>query len=356
MSELHGENVGDRMAGERSAGDAEVHGDARLFEQVRKALGRGHPVFAAATVSAGEAAVASRGASLAADFEIGSVSKGITGLLYVDALNRGELRPDTVLGDRLPLGDCPAAAVTLASLSRHSSGLPRLPRQSGTLRRTLALMLRGANPYGETLAELLTQARTVSLSVPHPRYSNFGFELLGHAVAAGAGLRFRDLLRERLAVPLGLDSVYAPATAAEVRPTAVAGRSRSGRVMQPWTGEAVAPAGDIRASITDMAKLVQALLGGSGQDGAGTEGGAPGLAALEPVANFAGPAARIGAGWMTLETKGRTVTWHNGGTGGFRSWVGLDRKAGTGVVLSTATAAPVDRHGFRLLADLPPAP
>ena len=55
---------------------------------------------------------------------------------------------------------------------------------------------------------------------------------------------------------------------------------------------------------------------------------------------------------MTLEVKGRAVTWHNGGTGGFRSWVGLDRKAGTGVVLLTATAASVDRHGFRLLAKL----
>ena len=86
------------------------------------------------------------------------------------------------------------------------------------------------------------------------------------------------------------------------------------------------------------------------------EGTSPGLAALDPVTNFAGPAAQIGAGWMTLETKGRTVTWHNGGTGGFRAWVGLDRKAGTGVVLLRATAAPVDRHGFRLLADLPPAP
>ena len=288
--------------------------------------------------------MASRGASLAADFEIGSVSKGITGLLYADALRRGELGPGTTLGDGLPLGDCPAAGVTLVSLSRHSSGLPRLPRQPGTLRRSLDLVLHGTNPYGETLAELLDQARAAHLpagrSAPRPRYSNFGFELLGHAVAAGAGLSFQDLLRERLAVPLGLSSVYAPATAAEVRPTAVTGRSRSGRVMQPWTGEAVAPAGGVRASIGDMARLVQALLNGS----------APGLGALDPVANFAGPAARIGAGWMTLEVKGRAVTWHNGGTGGFRSWVGLDRKAGTGVVLLTATAAPVDRHGFRFLA------
>ncbi|WP_369073516.1 serine hydrolase domain-containing protein [Arthrobacter globiformis] len=300
--------------------------------------------MAAATVSAGEVAVAGRGASLAADFEIGSVSKGITGLLYADALSRGELSPDITLGEPLPLAGCPAAGVTLASLSRHSSGLPRLPRQAGTLRRTLALLLHGTNPYGETLAELMDQARAARLpagqSVPRPRYSNFGFELLGHAVAAGAGLSFQDLLRERLADPLGLGSVYAPATAAGVRPTAVTGRSRSGRVMQPWTGEAVAPAGGIRASVGDMARLVQAMLDGS----------APGLGALDPVANFAGPAARIGAGWMTLDVKGRAVTWHNGGTGGFRSWVGLDRKAGTGVVLLTATAAPVDRHGFRLLA------
>ncbi|MDQ0617247.1 serine hydrolase domain-containing protein [Arthrobacter globiformis] len=290
--------------------------------------------------------MASRGASLAADFEIGSVSKGITGLLYAEALSRGELGPDTTLGERLPLADCPAAGVTLVSLGRHSSGLPRLPSQPGTLRRTLALTLHGTNPYGETLAELLDQARTVrlpaGLPVPRPRYSNFGFELLGHAVAAGAGLSFQGLLRERLAVPLGLSSVYAPAAAAEVRPTAVTGRSRSGRMMQPWTGEALAPAGGIRASISDMARLVQALLDGS----------APGLAALDPVANFTGPAARIGAGWMTLEVKGRRVTWHNGGTGGFRSSVGLDRKAGGAVVLLTATAAPVDRHGFRLLQEL----
>jgi CubicO group peptidase (beta-lactamase class C family) len=91
-----------------------------------------------------------------------------------------------------------------------------------------------------------------------------------------------------------------------------------------------------------MARLVQALLNGS----------APGMAALDPVANFAGPAARIGAAWMTLRVKGRDITWHNGATGGFRAWAGLDREAGTGVVLLSATAVMVDRQGFRLLREL----
>lgn len=286
--------------------------------------------------------MASLGAPLDADYEIGSVSKGITGLLYADACTRGELGPDTTLGDVLPLGDCPAAGLTLAAVSRHTSGLPGLPRSARPWRRTAAFLLHGTNPYGETLEELLAQARTVQLSAPRPRYSNFGFELLGHAVAAGAGMSYRALVRERLAAPLGLTSIYIPATAEELGPRAIIGTSRSGRPRQPWTGEALAPAGGIRSSIGDMARIVQALLDGT----------APGQAALDPVANFAGPAARIGAAWMTLRVKGRDITWHNGATGGFRTWAGLDREAGTGVVLLSATAVMVDRQGFRMLREL----
>ena len=89
-----------------------------------------------------------------------------------------------------------------------------------------------------------------------------------------------------------------------------------------------------------MATLAAALLDGS----------APGSAALDPVAPF-GRGARIGAGWVTTEVNDREITWHNGGSGGFRSWLGLDRAAGTGVVILSATSASVDRHGFALLAD-----
>lgn len=211
-------------------------------------------------------------------------------------------------------------------------------------KRSYALWRHGRNPYGEDLAELLAQARTVRLKSPRPRYSNLGFELLGHAVAAGAGLTFRALLVERLSAPLGLRSTYVPASVNDLGPHVLPGTNRKGRSQDPWVGEALGPAGGIRSTITDMAALAGALLDGS----------APGLAALDPVASFAGPAARIGAAWMTLEAKGRAVTWHNGATGGFSSWIGLDREAGTAVVLLSATAGSLDRHGFRILADLTP--
>ena len=48
---------------------------------------------------------------------------------------------------------------------------------------------------------------------------------------------------------------------------------------------------------------------------------------------------------MTLEAKGRTVTWHNGATGGFSSWLGLDRETGTAAILLSATTGSLDHHG-----------
>lgn len=316
------------------------YGDAQLATRLSELLGKRHRVAAVAVVRAGECLVASRGAHLAADFEIGSISKGVTGLLYADSLSRGEVESNTTLGDILPLGDSPVAKLTLASLSTHHSGLPSLPRAAHPLRRTIALWRHGTNPYGERVSELLTQARTVNTGASRGSYSNLGYELLGHAIATAASTTYAELLNRRLTSLLGLPHTYVPARAEQLRDDALVGRSRGGRTQQPWTGEAFGPAGGIRSTIGDMARLTAALLDES----------APGVTALDPVAEL-GRGARIGAAWITLEFGGRAITWHNGRTGGFSSWLGVDREAGTGVVLLSATSASIDRHGFSLLAE-----
>ncbi|GAA1309898.1 serine hydrolase [Saccharothrix xinjiangensis] len=315
---------------------------ATLAEELVARLGPRHRVAAVATVSSAGTSVASVGAPADADFEIGSISKGITGLLHADARERGEVGQSTTLGELLPLGGTPVAGVTLTSITTHRSGLPSLPAAASPLRRSLALWLHGTNPYGETLDQVLTQARGVRPGPPRPRYSNLGFQLLGHALASAAGTTFQGLLRDRIATPLGLDVCYAPATPTDLRPDALTGTTRWGRKREPWTGEALGPAGGIRARIGDMARLAAALLDGS----------APGAAALDPVEDFTGRVVRVGAAWITIQRDGRAITWHNGGTGGFRTWLGLDRAAGTAVVLLSATAISVDRHGFALLEQL----
>lgn len=309
-----------------------------------RTLGRRHPVVAVGVVRHGEIGVATRGAGVDADYEIGSISKGMTGLLYVQALVRGEITSDSVLADFLPIGDVPAGGVTLSSITVHRSGLPRLPKAMHAYRRSWQTLRRGTNPYGDTLDELLEQTRSVELGSHRARYSNLGFELLGHALARAAGTTYAELARDRVFAPLGLDSMYVPARSNELRATALTGTGRYGDHRDAWTGEAVGPAGGIRSAITDMARLAAALLDGS----------APGVAAIEPSVHFV-RGARIGAGWITLDVKRprmrRQVTFHDGGTGGFRSVLAIDRAADSGVIVLTATARSVTSPGLRLLTD-----
>lgn len=272
------------------------------------------------------------GAPLDGMWELGSVSKTLTGMLYVDAIERGELAASDTLGQHLKLGDAPAAKVTLASLSQHRSGLPRIAPGLDSFWRSLGWIVAARNPYGEDLETLQQQLRGVQPGEPRSAYSNLGMEALGAAVASAAGTTYPQLLRERLAKPLGL-GLSVPESDNELPETSVQGRDRAGRRQQAWTGEALGPAGGVRASIDDMGKLLAAILAGK----------APGLGALEPAADFAptepadGPV-RIGAAWMTTDRGGRTLTFHNGITGGFRSWVGIDREAGVGLAVLTATS------------------
>lgn len=319
---------------------SDLHGDAALAVILRETLPPRHANAAIAVVTPRGIRTASVGAAVDADYEIGSISKALTGLLYADAVARGELSPTSTLGSILSLGDSPVGDVTLKSLATHRSGIPSVPHVRQPLRRTWNLYRHGRNPYGDTLIQLLVQARKVKVGKPKPAYSNFGFELLGHAVATAAGTTFAQSVAERLAEPLGLAGMYTPLSDDELRDSALAGQSRRGRPRAPWTGEALGPAGGVRATIGDLATLTQALLNHA----------APGMPALEPVEKFKGQV-RIGAAWVVLDVKGREITWHNGGTGGFSSWIGLDRKAKTGVVVLTATSANVDPHGFRLLAE-----
>lgn len=315
-------------------------GDPALSATAERLLGRRHPVAAVALVTPQGSSIAIVGAAAEADFEIGSISKAITGMLYRASVDAGQVTPTSRLGDLLPLaGYGPVESVTLESLATHRSGLPRLPKAMQPWRRTWRLWTHGENPYGDTLAEVLEQTRGITLGSTRGRYSNLGFELLGHAVASATGSTYTELLQSRLG-----HGFWAPRTVGDLRPGSLTGVSKRGRPREPWVGEAIAPAGGIRATIGTMREFLERILDGS----------APGVSALDPDTPFSA-GVRIGAGWITLGQGGRSVTWHNGGTGGFRSWIGVDREAGVGAVVLSARERSVDRAGFTLLREHAPA-
>lgn len=255
--------------------------------------------------SRGEIEVASAG-PVGADsvFELGSITKAVTGLLLADAVVRGEVALDTTLGECLP----GARGLRLGDLASHSSGLPRLP---------LAFLRRGGfragpDPYsGTTLGELLDDLATVRLRRPRVRYSNFGMALLGHALAARLGAPYEQLVEERVLGPLGVAEVWARGA-----PTVAQPHDRRGRPVGAWSFGAYAPIGCLRGTARGALALSAACL-------------RPPAAMAEAVALALTPRAggrgfAVGLGWMRSPAqRGARMWWHNGGTAGSTAFTGF---------------------------------
>lgn len=265
----------------------------------------------------------------------------MTGMLYTDAMERGEVTPQTTLGEIWDLGDAEAGVVGLEELSQHRSGLPRLPTSLSTLLNSYRWLLLAQNPYDDSPADVVESLRSTSVGDQEPEYSNLGFASLGHALAEASGRPYPELVSTRLAEPLGMETFYVPSPGqGDAHPQAVQGREASGRAQEAWDDSGYAPAGGIRADAASMAQLAEALLDGS----------APGAGALDPTAEY-DESVRVGAGWLVSEEQGRTITRHNGQTGGFATWFGMDRERGTAVFISGATSHDVDEAGQALLLE-----
>ena len=234
------------------------------------------------------------------------------------------------------------AEVTLSQLATHTSGLPtQLPTATQVGRNYWASLTAG-NPYGGSVPQRLDALSGVELDAAPGTYSNLGFELLGAALAAAADRPYRDLLGERILTPVGLPGATVPYDGTELTDVDLLGQTAGGRSADAWLGEALAPAGGVRADIEEMAALTQRLLTDR----------APGMDALEPKVTV--DETPTGWAWITLPSPvdGREVIWHNGGTGGFTSFLGLDRERQTGVVILSARQEPPNtttRAGFELL-------
>ena len=284
-------------------------------------------------------AVETSGADPDGVFQIGSVSKVFTALLLALEVVEGRVTLETRLGELLPGVDgLPVADVTLGALVTHTSGLPRLP--PGMWRRTFDR--RRHDPYADYDESTLVAALG-GLS-PRPtsgaKYSNLGFGLLGAALTRHLGTTYNDAVRERIATPLGM-------AATRCRPEVhVAGHTRRGRERRDvWTFDAMAGAGALWSTVTDMTAFVRANL----EPPPASPLGEAIRLAQQPLAGTG--RMQQAMAWIRLAGRDGALLWHNGGTAGFRSFVGVDVDRGRGVVVLGNSDRSVDRQGFRTVRD-----
>jgi CubicO group peptidase (beta-lactamase class C family) len=291
-------------------------------------------------------------------FEVGSTTKTFTALALAVLAERGTLRVDEPVEGayrgavRVPSRD--GAAVTYERLATHRAGLPRLPDDLAP--RDMA------DPYADydvaRLHAFLARhelARTPGTTV---EYSNLGFGLLGDALVRAGGARsYADLLARTVTGPLRLGDTWVDVPAA-ARARLATGHDQTMEPVPAWhLTDAMAGAGALRSTAADMLAYAAAWL-----DAAPTAGAAPRTvrdtlrramaAARAPRAAMpSAPGDSIALAWIVTHAGDdrRPLWWHNGGTGGFRSFVGFDPARRAAVVVLANSAVSVDDIGLHLL-------
>jgi serine-type D-Ala-D-Ala carboxypeptidase/endopeptidase len=280
-------------------------------------------------------------------FEIGSITKIYTAMLVADAERKALLKLDDPLSDFLPPGiTAPTRdgeVITLKQLLNHTSGLPSLPK---------SVVAESENPYANYNETMLYNDLNTSTLESEPgevqAYSNFGAGLAGFVVGKKLGRGYAAELADRVLVPLGLRSTSLGVSPAQ-RSQVVTGANDDLKPTVAWTFDALAPAGGLMSSARDQVRMLEAQLASLRKQNTDSTDPRPlaMLAATHKVL-FESKDSKTAYGWM-IDGKGRY--WHNGGTGGYHSFVGFDPDKNIAVVVLAATSSSlVDRLAISLFA------
>lgn len=274
-------------------------------------------------------------------FEIGSISKVLTTVLLADMVGRGEVALDDPVRKHLPAGvSVPAwqgREITLLDLATATSGLPSLPDAP----------LDPTNPYAAFRAADLHAwlGRYALTRAPGSayEYSNVGMGLLGHALAHRLGMSYEAAVIARILDPLGMRETritLTPALRARLAPPHDGDLEPS----QAWDFDVLAGAGGWRSTIGDMLRLLDAVR----RPPATPLGRAIALATVSRRPTGV-PALSIGLGFHVAEKDGARIVWHNGETGGYHSFLGVDGARGGNVVILSNSTRDIDDLGFHLV-------
>lgn len=252
-------------------------------------------------------------------WEIGSITKVFTALLLAELQQLGQLSITESVSSYLPKTlELPKnfEKITFEYLAIHQSGLPRLPWGMKLFGKDAMV-----DPYSVFDEERILRAiqETKLKSVPgtgRPRYSNYGFGLLGFTLERVTGKTYEDLLMQEIIAPIGLSS--ATFTDEGLRQ----GHSRKKEV-GPWHMGRFASMGGLRMSALDLSKFLTAS-----QDTNHLL--APAFAETFKI-RYQNKRTAVGLGWHYLQDQ--KIVGHGGGTLGAMTEAFIDLETDSHVVV-----------------------
>ncbi|MGV3764922.1 MAG: serine hydrolase [Chitinophagaceae bacterium] len=246
-------------------------------------------------------------------YEIGSITKTFTANMLAQLVLQGKMKLNDPINKYLPDSVKPQVfkdtAITVVSLSNHTSGYPEIPPLQ------FAPGFNMQDPFAhyskEMLMRFLNHFSPYRTAGAKFQYSNLAVGLLGNLIENVAGESYEELLQKMITGPLGMN--YTTITIdAQTKLRLASGHNDAGNITPPWNLAAFKAAGAIRSNTVDLVKYTRAQW----------DEKAPGFAAIQLTHQQTNSDPAIGLGWFLLKKEGNDqLITHNGKTGGFGSYL-----------------------------------
>jgi CubicO group peptidase (beta-lactamase class C family) len=260
----------------------------------------------------------------------------------MDMVIKGEMHLDDPIEKYLPglkVPDLEGKKITLRHLATHTSGIPRMPDNFSPKD--------PSNPYQdytvEHLYDYLQSCTLAKAPGDSLEYSNIGMGLLGHILSIHSGKSYEKLIQSLVAKQFDMPSISVSIT--DEMATNFASGHHLQQAVSHWDlTPAFAGAGALRSNIKDMANFLAANMGEIASPLSGA------LHKCHEKQHAVTSDTAFGLGWVLSKSNEADLIFHNGGTGGFRSYLGFNPKTQKGVViLSNSTGDWPDEFGSVIL-------
>ena len=289
-------------------------------------------------------------------FAVGSVSKGFIAEITEILVRKGVFRWDETLQTLLPSTvrlSADARKITLLQLATHTSGLPRQMPSMAILTAFIDYLFTGENFYhsldNDRMLDYLADFHKPGKA--EPRYSNLGYALLDYILQKRTGKNVNQLLAENITGPLGLTHTgYDPRLLPGYSRRAIghAGDQpkfiRRGQPVPDWCfSSSMVGAAGLYTNANDLLSYAQAHMRATGN---------PALdAALRDSLNvrFHRSQQAAAIAWVVDNVGRQRITYQVGFIGGYSSYIGLDTRHKTAVVVLQNSFNWTNTIGHRLL-------
>lgn len=274
-------------------------------------------------------------------YEIGSITKVFTCIVLADMVLSGEIELDDPAEKYLPetvkMPERNESKITLEHLATHTSAIARMPNNFRPAN--------PSNPYAgytvENMYEFLS-GYTLRRDIGEKyEYSNLGMGLLGHILSLKAEMDYEQLIVQRICCVLGMKSTGITLT--EKMKKRLAKGHSGGKEVPNWDIPALAGAGALRSDANDMLTFLAANIGIIRSKLT------PAMDMTHEERVSAGKNMKVGLGWHTSDNGKTRIIWHNGGTGGYRTFCGFIKDKKTGVVVLSNMNISADDIGLHIL-------